>query len=574
MSKQIDIISTQTSSVKNSENISTALNKEVKTQTSLFDKLLLKSTTPLNIEEQKDKNTLKTGVKEETSDLARNKTPTNQNSSLFDSLILESEKNSSKENIKDGKQSLKLKQDINEIKEDKNIIQSPNIIKAESSNEIEKTKDVIETDIKKEETKPFPTNEIKNIVKTQKVENTEKAMYRNNEIENKDSLETVEEKQNINKKVVQSSKIEESNRSTLSEITSKDMKSIEPIINTQSEKKIIKNEIINIESTNELDSIDEYNKTEKNNSPKTLIETLPLEEKEELKILKINDTINKENNSKSILNNIYLSSQRNNINNNILSNKTEAINLVSNATSMQDVKLSAEKLDLNIKDINIEDVNIEVNRNEIKKDNINLIDRKSALDKIILNKNAVHNENNNLITKSVEASNVILSKDTGNIEDVSLNVNASLANSIQTKIIAARQQVSSMMSDVARKMYENYKPPVTAFRINLNPGTLGHIAITMKSEKDNSINISLNISNSATLDSFIDNQNSLKNALNKTFDDNNEFNLDFSSSDQSNEKSNNQKDSYNPFSNESNTQTILESREKNLESEDRNLDYM
>ena len=307
MSKQIDIISTQTSSVKNPENISTALNKEVKTQTSLFDKLLLKSTTPLNLEEQKDKNTLKTGVKEETSDLTRNKTPTNQDSSLLDRLILESVKNSAKDNnqstksnqnsslfdslvleseknsAKDNNQSIKSKQDINEIKEDKNILQSPNIIKGESSNEIEKTKDVVETDMKKEETKPFPTNEIKNIIKTQKVENTEKSMYKNNEIENKDSLETVEEKQNINEKVVQSSQIEESNRSTLSEITSKDMKNTEVIINPQSEKRIIKNEIINIESTNELDSIDEYNKIEKNNSPKTLIETLPLEEKEELK---------------------------------------------------------------------------------------------------------------------------------------------------------------------------------------------------------------------------------------------------------------------------------------------------
>ncbi len=31
-----------------------------------------------------------------------------------------------------------------------------------------------------------------------------------------------------------------------------------------------------------------------------------------------------------------------------------------------------------------------------------------------------------------------------------------------------------MMSDVARQMYENYKPPVTVFRINLNPGDFGN----------------------------------------------------------------------------------------------------
>ena len=333
------------------------------------------------------------------------------------------------------------------------------------------------------------------------------------------------------------------------------------------------------------------NLNEKINITKAEIESLPMKQKEETKSLmdslidktKISKDLssltqeesktlkntNITSNSKDVISNIYLSSQRNSINNSALSNKTEAINTVKNATTTSEVEVSAKKLDLNVKEISLES-----NRVEIKKDAITLIDRKNSLDKLFLDKNARHNEVNTLITKSVEASKVIL-ENTKEIEnEISLTVNPLLAQNIQAKIIGARQQMSSMMSEVARQMYENYKPPVTAFRINLTPGALGSIAIIMKSDKDSGINISLNISNSATLDAFIDSQNSLKNALNKTFEDGTEFNLNFSSNDENNNKSDNQENTNQSFTNQTDTQSILESREKNLESEDRNLDYM
>ncbi len=121
---------------------------------------------------------------------------------------------------------------------------------------------------------------------------------------------------------------------------------------------------------------------------------------------------------------------------------------------------------------------------------------------------------------------------------INLNVNPSLAMSIQSRIIGAQQQMSSMMSDVARNMYENYKPPVTAFRINLFPAQLGHIAILMKNDKDNAISISMNISNSSTLDTFVENQGMLRDALNRNFNNSQTtFNLDFN---MQNENSNNQ----------------------------------
>jgi flagellar hook-length control protein FliK len=132
-----------------------------------------------------------------------------------------------------------------------------------------------------------------------------------------------------------------------------------------------------------------------------------------------------------------------------------------------------------------------------------------------------------------------------------------------------------MMSDIAKQMYENYKPPVTVFRINLNPLHLGSIAIMMKNDKDNALSISMSVSNNSTLDAMVDNQNVLRNSLNKTFEDTTKFNLDFNSNEQNNNQSSNNNQSGNrKFEDNIATQSILESREDNLEVEDRNTDYM
>jgi hypothetical protein len=465
------------------------------------------------------------------------------------------------------------------------------------NSEIEET--IVKTELK--------TNEVKNI----NIDNTktvEKVASNNTDIKNietsqiKQSVQVSSEKEEINTKTeLKTNTVQELVLNKL-EVKNTDIIKKDAIKNTeisptiQSTKvnstveEINTNENKNTKLGNDLASLNKDNKSnEKINITKNEIESLVTKQKEEpkslmdsllekTKTLKNQTSIsqdesitlkNTNNSSKDVISNIYLSSQRNSINNTALSNKTEAVNSVKNATTTAEIEVNAKKLDLNIKDISLETKALEV-----KKESINLIDRKNSLDKIILNKNARHNEVNTLITKSVEASKAILEDSLEIDSEVSLNVNSSLAQSIQTRIIGARQQMSGMMSDVARQMYENYKPPVTAFRISLNPGTLGSIAIVMKSDKDSGINISLNISNSSTLDAFIDSQNNLKNALNKTFDEGTKFNLDFSSSNQNNDKSGNKEDTNQSFSNKSDTQSILESREKNLESEDRNIDYM
>jgi len=633
MTKQIDILSTLNTGNKDSKTTSTTSNKEVKQEISLFDKLLSGSVSTLekiddgikkeniNIKEVSvnidEKINNKDSIKIDNKDTENS----NRNTSLLDRLVLESKKisidNNSLEDTKIDnklntieKYTIEKKIDSGIRKENINIKEvsvntdeiltiddSKNIgvdtIKNEDNTKIIDASKIIKLDNKLNEVlveKNTKTIEVKDIIvedikAKQTVQSSADTIMKNNELKNTELK--------IDKKVILEKNINElSKKEEIVTTVKTDTKTtqISEIINSSN-----KIENINIDDQNlagpknnklakDLAILNDNNKNERisisREEPKSLMDSLidktkivkdqMLINENDSKILQNSDVINKQNNSKNMLNNIYLGSLKNSMNTSALSNKTEAINSVKDATTIQEIEVNANKLDLNVKDISVE-----LKENEIKKDTLDLTDRKSTLDKLILNKNAIHNEVNNVITKSIEASKVVLDDFVNEQnDDVSLNVNTSLANNIQTRIIGARQQMSSMMSDVARKMYENYKPPITAFRINLNPATLGHIGITMKSDKDNSINISLNISNHATLDSFIDNQSSLRNALNKTFNDTAEFNLDFSSSDQSNGNSNNQEDSDKSFTNESNTQTILESREKNLESEDRNIDYM
>ena len=136
--------------------------------------------------------------------------------------------------------------------------------------------------------------------------------------------------------------------------------------------------------------------------------------------------------------------------------------------------------------------------------------------------------------------------------------------------------MATMMSDIARQMYENYKPPVTVFRINLNPVDLGNIAILMKNDKNNGLSISMNISNPTTLDALIDNQNVLRNSLNKTFDENTKIKLDFSSSNQNDNQSSNSQSNQNQgrrFERQMDTQSVLQLKEENKNREE-NIDYM
>ena len=232
--------------------------------------------------------------------------------------------------------------------------------------------------------------------------------------------------------------------------------------------------------------------------------------------------------------------------------------------------IGLENIDF-VQDVEVQKVEI------VKKQDIDILNKKNLLDNLLNEKNVKSNDIRSLITKSVEASSALLENNLNLAEDVNINVNAPLSYNIQSKIIGAKQQMSTMMSDIARQMYENYKPPVSVFRINLNPLELGSIAIMMKSDKNNALSISMNISNNTTLEALVENQNILRNSLNKTFDENTKFNLDFSSSNQNNNQSSNNQNnnqSSSRFENQGDTQTILQMKEENKDREEKILDYM
>ena len=284
--------------------------------------------------------------------------------------------------------------------------------------------------------------------------------------------------------------------------------------------------------------------------------------------------------SRNFISSIYLSSQKNSITNQNLFNKNEAINLLRDASSINDVKTSAEMLDLGLENIDIDvekNIDLSTKVDISKKLDLDLAARRNLIDNLMLQKNIVSEDLKGLITKSVEASSALLDNTLQLADDAIVSVNSPLSYNIQSKIIGARQQMSTMMSDIARQMYENYKPPVSVFKINLNPLELGSIAILMKNDRNNGLSISMNISNNSTLDALVENQNILRTSLNKTFDENTKFNLDFSSSNQNgNNQSSGQNNqgNQNKFERQMDTQSVLQLKEENKDREEKSIDYM
>ena len=283
------------------------------------------------------------------------------------------------------------------------------------------------------------------------------------------------------------------------------------------------------------------------------------------------EQINK--NSKEVASNIFLAEQKNSLNNQLLFNKNEAVNILKNASSIEDIEKSANILDLNANNLEVEQNISSENLTDLSVDEKEILDRKNILNSILNEKDVRSVDVRNLITNSIEASKALLEDTINIVDDKVLDIQPNLVNSIQSRIVGAKQQMASMMSDVARQMYENYKPPVTVFRMNLNPGDLGTISVLMKQDKSSGLTINMSVSNIATLELLMENQNMLRNSLAKTFNDNANFNLDFSKGEggqsQGDSSSNqNQKDKR-----DSNTQEILRLKKENKDYEEKN-DYM
>ena len=278
-------------------------------------------------------------------------------------------------------------------------------------------------------------------------------------------------------------------------------------------------------------------------------------------------------NSKELASNIFLADQKNSLNNQLLFNKNEAINILKNASGIEDIEKSANILDLNANNLEVEQNISSENLTDLSVDEKEILDRKNILNSILNEKNIRSVDVRNLITNSIEASKALLEDTINILDDKILDIQPNLVNSIQSRIVGAKQQMASMMSDVARQMYENYKPPVTVFRMNLNPGDLGTISVLMKQDKSSGLTINMSVSNIATLELLMENQNMLRNSLAKTFNDSANFNLDFSKGEGGQSQGDSSSNQNQRDKRDSNTQEILKLKKENKDYEEKN-DYM
>ncbi|MCT7548585.1 flagellar hook-length control protein FliK [Aliarcobacter butzleri] len=450
-----------------------------------------------------------------------------------------------------------------QIKEEKNN-NSPDIIKDNKIQNEVINNEIIKTEISKEENK-------KNTTKKDNILNIENNQQKNEEIKADNELK-IDNKASL-----------DSNFKELQETVTSEGNTVIKSDNTQTSNdanKTIDNLLI--PTTEDGKPILENNQVEEKVEPKKSLMDYLIEKNSQKNILEVQDTkvtnLSKDENvvSKDFVSNIYLGEQKNSMVNQFLFNKNEALKLLQNGSiSLEDIEKSANILNLELDDVSVEqDTTIQTLKNA-KQDLDLSSEKKNILDAMLSEKNIRSADIKNLITQSVEASSALLDNTLNVSNDVTVDINPTLLNNIQSRIIGAKQQMSQMMSDVARQMYENYKPPVTVFKINLNPVELGSISILMKNDKNNGLNISMSVSNMTTLDTLLGNQDLLRNSLAKTFNENTQFNLDFSSSNQNN-RGNEQQSSNKQnrkFEDKIDTQTVLKLKEENKDRDD-SLDYM
>ena len=410
------------------------------------------------------------------------------------------------------------------------------------------------------------------------------------------SIKTKEQKVNLTDVLLEQTEIKTQNGITTQEVVSSDIKilaenetpntilnngiSLNPDNISNIKESPILTVPVEINEVVEENGVEQESLVVKKEEKLSLMDQLILKNNEKLTLDTINGDINtplKDIVTKDLISSIYLGSQKNKINSQSLFNKNEAVNLLKDGNSIQAVKTSAEMLELGLENIDI-DQNIDIDKMEVKKPDIQSVSRKNLIDNLLLDKNVKSEEVKNLITQSIEASSALLDNSLNLADDATVSVNSPLSFNIQSKIIGAKQQMAAVMSDIAKQMYENYKPPVTAFRINLNPIELGSIAILMKNDRNNGLTISMNVTNNVTLDTLMENQNMLRNSLNKTFDESTRFNLDFSSSNQNSDNqssnSNQGQGSNRRFEQQMDTQSVLQLKEENRDIEEKSIDYM
>lgn len=442
------------------------------------------------------------------------------------------------------------------VKKEENVINSKDILKKKSLNEtvsISNKKD--DVNIKNDLSINNKTNFTNDTLEIKKIDNTLD--------ENVDSKRIKKVSLNKETKIV----INENKNSIQNELLSTEDFSLSDT-KTLSLFDNIKNNIINenkqnLENDNKNNSLNrEKNKDkkvidhslnkvqdekteEKNKTLKTFIsDNLLSEKKENVKIIQ----------KESLFTNMYLSSQQNIASRHELEKISEIKNNLISQKNVNEVKIAAKELSLGHQETKVDHKNIE-NK---------YLSKEVILDKLAFSRNILRTNIENILGA---VDSTVIQNELSEMPDVNVNASTLNLNNIQSTIIGAKQSLNAIMSDVAKKMYENYKPPVTALKIVLNPGSLGSISIIMKSDKEKGLSISMNMSNAATLDVMNENQNILRSALEKNFESIGEFSLDFNMQDQNSSK---QQDQEKEKNKKTSTNELLENLSNNVSSD--NLD--
>jgi hypothetical protein len=202
-----------------------------------------------------------------------------------------------------------------------------------------------------------------------------------------------------------------------------------------------------------------------------------------------------------------------------LKNIKDQINQSGDLDSLKDV---SKKLNLDLKKVAKNTQNIS-NEKTIQSDFQSII-KSSPEDKMIL--------------QSKLGSKIIISKDEDHTikQNLQSQVDINTLTSLKDKIFDSKAKTQSFMSNIAKQMVENYKPPMTALKISLHPKELGSIDVVIRGNK-NSLNISFQ-SNPVTMDILTQNQSDLRASLTKEFAQNQAFNFNFSQQNQSQDQNN------------------------------------
>src|SRR5574344_2920098 len=175
---------------------------------------------------------------------------------------------------------------------------------------------------------------------------------------------------------------------------------------------IVENEVVKTENNTKVDQklslMDQLIQTNSKKDITTKIEESTTSNPQSV------EQINK--NSKDVASNIFLAEQKNSLNNQLLFNKNEAVNILKNASTIEDIEKSSNILDLDANILEVEQNISSESLNDLSVDEKEILDRKNILNSILNEKNIRSVDVRNLITNSIEASKALL-EDTINILD-------------------------------------------------------------------------------------------------------------------------------------------------------------